>query len=346
MLKDCFLQACALISSLVISSSTWLPQLAQHAVIWWAYATGHPQQAESQGSTLNPALQICWTLTQADGSRGVAVEKQPPSAATWLNLGRKGLLWLERQEALLTAVVAFSGGCFEKRSASPVPGAVQQIHQLGGSWSCFETPAAPGTGCMGASAAGCAKEAFPSVLQGIKGKEKDPELRSNVWEPRTGKWDSAVLVCLPRKCRDDAASSQAGTTTTRHPPAACYSASLWAWQALGLGGGCNFPRLAKVSRQHWPLFASPLCLKGQVFIQCKLVHLCWLSWIALEKLRRSGRRNKRRDVPWFCQIWFGLCYTAFSARRDTGLKWAEFDSRFHKIRFPLYLSTCGSQLKY
>lgn len=39
-----------------------------------------------------------------------------------------------------------------------------------GSWSCFETPAAPGTGSAGASAAGCAKESFPSVLQGIKGK--------------------------------------------------------------------------------------------------------------------------------------------------------------------------------
>lgn len=50
--------------------------------------------------------------------RGLAAEKRPLSAGTWLNLDRKGLLWSERREALLIALVALSDGGFEKRGVS------------------------------------------------------------------------------------------------------------------------------------------------------------------------------------------------------------------------------------
>jgi len=63
--------------------------------------------------------------------------------------------------------------------------------------------------------------------------------------------------------------------------------------------------------------------------------------MVFEKLRRSGGR----DALWLCQMWIGLDYAAFFAWRNTGQKQAESDSRFHKARFPLALSTCGSQLK-
>lgn len=97
MLKDCFLWARALISCLLISSSTWLPQCAQHAVIWWAYATGHPHRAESQG-------RICWAITRVDSSWGASLWKNN----SWATL----LLWGMRSAAVCASN---HGGEREKR---------------------------------------------------------------------------------------------------------------------------------------------------------------------------------------------------------------------------------------
>lgn len=132
MLKDCFLWACALISCLVISSSTWLPQCAQRAVIWWAYATGHPHWAESQG-------RICRAITQVDSSGGAPLWRNN----SWATL----LCWGMRSAAVCASN---HGGerekrwtlCSEVESEPPDSPCCLQGHQFGLSHS-YGWPAAP-----------------------------------------------------------------------------------------------------------------------------------------------------------------------------------------------------------
>lgn len=63
------------------------------------------------------------------------------------------------------AAVVFSDGCFKKHGACRATADILACE----SWSRF----APGIGCAGASAAGCAKASFPSDFEGeCKRKEE------------------------------------------------------------------------------------------------------------------------------------------------------------------------------
>lgn len=135
---------------------------------------------------------------------------------------------------------------------------------------------------------------------------------------------------------------QADTTITRHPPGCSLLTLPDGVADPGVWGSCNSPPLMKVTGQHWPLFSTPLCLKGQTFIRSKFAPLCWLLWKALEKPRRKnggGYAVILSNLAW-SELHSFLCTEGHQTKTDR--VWVQVS----QWRFTFPLSTCSSKLKF